>query len=81
MSRDHKGVRFIGVTNKNSFVTLMGLTKQFEAQWIKFLEDFDGFVALSSRSDAEISRHGDFCADKQTDGQNRLLYPLLCMHT
>ena len=27
-----------------------------------------------------ILRSGNFCADKQTDGHNRLLYPLLCMY-
>ena len=36
---------------------------------------------LTSHSYAYISRSSDFCADKQTDGQNRLLCPLLHMRT
>ena len=37
---------------------------------IKFFEGLDGFVELTSHSDAQISRFGDFCADKQMEKTN-----------
>ena len=47
------GVQLIGVANKNAvFMTLVSPTKRFEAQWSKFFEGFDGFVVITSRSDA-----------------------------
>jgi hypothetical protein len=52
------GVRLIGVAN--TFTTLVDLTKRFEAQSSRFYDDFDRFVALASRSDAKISRSGEF---------------------
>ena len=53
MSKKHVGVQSIGVANKNAvFATLVGPTKRLEAQWSKFFEGFDGFVVITSRSDA-----------------------------
>ena len=64
MSRKHMGVQLIGVAPiKDSIcnTVLMGLTKQFEGQWnwTKFFGDFDGFVVLTSRSDAYVCRSQD----------------------
>ena len=64
MSRKQMGVRLISVANKNTvFAMLVGVTKQ----WRKSFKDFDGFVVLTSRSDAYISRSGDFCVDRPTN--------------
>ena len=46
---------------------LMGRTEGFEAYWSQFFADFDGFVVLTSRSDAYISRSGDFRGDDDDD--------------
>ena len=54
------------------FVGLMSHAIPFEANTSKFFAAFDGLVVLTSCSDAEMSRSGDFCAD---DKQNRSLYP------
>ena len=42
---------------------LVGCAKGFEAYSSQFFTNFDKFVVLMSRSDAYISRSGDFCVD------------------
>ena len=34
---------------------------------IKFLDNFNRFIALTSHSGAKISRSGDFCVDRQIE--------------
>jgi hypothetical protein len=54
------------VANENAaFAMLVGLAKRFGSQ---FFDDFDGLVALMSRSNVQIFRSGDFLGDGQTDG-------------
>ena len=72
----------IGVANINArFATLVVRTKGFEAYWSQFFADFDGFVVLTSRSDAYISRSGDFCGDdddRQTTDKTDCFTPCAC---
>ena len=44
--------------------------KQFEAHWSRFFADLDGFIILTSRSNAYISRSAHFLWTTTTDGQN-----------
>jgi hypothetical protein len=72
----------IGMANKNTaFAILVGLAKWFEAYWSRFFNDFDGFVVLYIQV-VQIPKYPDLALfvliDKQTDGQNWLLYPCIC---
>ena len=60
------GVLLVGVANKTAVsAALVGLTKQFEAQWSKFFEEF---VVLSV---AQMPKFWDLaiCVNEVTDGQ------------
>ena len=66
----------IGMANKNeNFEILVGLTQRFEVAFLMILMD-----SLCLRV-TQMPRSRDLAIfvliDRQTDGQNRLLYPLL----
>ena len=75
-------VWLIGVTDENArFVALVSHLKHSEAKTSQFFAVFDISIALVTRSDAKsrdlaILVLTDKQTNKQTDGQNRLLYPL-----
>ena len=79
-----QGVRLIGVANKNAVLRhLWALPNDLKYNGVNFFDNFDSTVVLMSRSGPEISRSGDFCANRQTDRQRRrepTAYPLLHMH-
>ena len=67
----------VGVANINAlFVTLMGCTKGIEAYWSQFFANFNRFVVLTSHSDAQISRCGDFHGDNDKRQTKPIALPL-----
>jgi hypothetical protein len=60
---------------KTLFVTLVDLIPRFEAYCGHFFAEFDWFVVLTSRSDAWISRSGDFL-DNYNDATTDYFTPL-----
>ena len=70
MSRKHTACSAVGVVDRcgkqnTLVVTFVGRAKWFRAYWSQFSAEFYGFVVLTSRLDAQISRSGDFPADRR----------------